>query len=371
MFCFFYRDQEGEDELKKRSNAFRFDFTGQAILYGEVNPIGTRGGPEQNPLNDEQPIRKKQKVYDPNDVDRMTLFGAQSMQRMDIYMGNLPNQTADSFSSRPVQASAGVVQNLIKNEQISDHMGPIRNDTGTMFYPMGTELTPEQQEQAMRQKIFCNPNNYPATANSSLQSFQAPINQPNSKANAMMRHNYSSSVPDNQPPALYHLQESETVPLSGPNLPLQNSLKRPYPTPSNQESYSIRQRQPQVIAPSCQRSTGDSILPGNHPPLIHQQQLQQTHPDNYPDSGYGAPINRSIQNQTVSNNVGFNEPFQQPTNSAYQSEITNFDQPIQHFHNKNNKTSPSVLDSMTINSVVHVSQQVSRVLFYFCEYVLV
>uniref|UniRef100_H2ZAF1 Uncharacterized protein n=1 Tax=Ciona savignyi TaxID=51511 RepID=H2ZAF1_CIOSA len=105
-------DQEGEEHMKKRSNAFRFDFTGQAILYGEVNPIGTGGDPAQNPIkdvNEDEPNAKRAR----NGIggapsDRLSLYGAQSMQRMDIYAGSLPNQSSDIYCN----------EELVKQEQM-------------------------------------------------------------------------------------------------------------------------------------------------------------------------------------------------------------------------------------------------------------
>jgi len=130
--------------MKKRSNAFRFDFTGQAVLYGEVNPIGTMGGPEKNPLDESsteveaaptaKKIRLEEDTAPQTSVDRKSLYGAQSMQRLDIYAGTLPNDATQMYARR---------DNFDKFNEFGDiepfglELDDDLVDSGIRFYPIG------------------------------------------------------------------------------------------------------------------------------------------------------------------------------------------------------------------------------------------
>jgi len=84
-------DEEGLDHLRKRSVQFRFDFTGQAVLYGEVNPVGTK--PQQPPNQHSQhKAQPKKSIYSSKKsnplelaTNRISLFEAQAMQAGEIY----------------------------------------------------------------------------------------------------------------------------------------------------------------------------------------------------------------------------------------------------------------------------------------------
>ena len=337
-----------------------------------MNPIGTQGGPENNPLDEEPPMSKKQRMYNANEVDRMSLYGAQAMQRMDIYMGNLPNQPKETFGSRPVVASAGTVQSLIKDKQISDLAGPLEKDSRTTFYPLGTDLTQQQQEQAIRKNMFRNPNNYPLEANSFQQAYNTSGQLCSSGGNNMNSSNFSSSI--DEAPALYHPPENELNSYTGANMPQHNSLKRPYPGSSDQNSYIAAPGQCQMIPSGRQMSIGESTTSNFLPHSLQQQQQQQQqqqpiqqvqncHPGRFDDYGQRAPVNPMISNQHISDDRHFaetaNTQFFQTPNQAYQQELNNLNQPIKYLSNQQSKQTPSVLDSLTIDSVVHTSQQVN------------
>lgn len=91
--------------MKKRTNAFRFDFTGHASLYASVNPIGS--GPPSGPSEPSQQSTKRPRIGG-EEVDPATLYGAQSFQSMNNYPEGLPNVTPTHDPSPP--------QNIIKAE---------------------------------------------------------------------------------------------------------------------------------------------------------------------------------------------------------------------------------------------------------------
>ena len=402
--------------MKKRSNAFRFDFTGHAILYGEVNPIGTRGGPENNPLIEnieEPPSSKRKRIMDATEVDRQTLYGAQAMQKMDIYVGNLPNNQADIFGGREVHASAGVVQSLIKNEQIGDSMGPLLNESNATFFPMGTDVSEAEHQKIMKQR-FRNPNNMDILLPFEQNFSQASLSRKISDGNDTMSnpHQYLRS---NDPMVMHSSINNE--PLSTTNdaqIQQQSHLKRPYssifnsetmqhpnmqsqnepPAKSNQHLNSAAQNQNtqgQTAYPSkfhqsatayqCERmenmgfsstrkQTSNTQTQQN---LILQKQMQlqqyqqsmqqeaqqsQQHPAStiYNQSSNPVQMNQNPHPQT-------NLPYRTPASSGqaaktayqtYQDDLNELTAPIQHFNNPNTGQPPSVIDAMTINSVLTV-----------------
>ena len=383
--------------MKKRNNAFRFDFTGQAVLYGEVNPIGTKGGPENNPLNenmDAPPTSKRQRMIDTSELDRKSLYGAQAMQRMDIYVGNLPNHPADAYASRAVHASAGAVQNLIKNEQVGDHMGALVDAANATFYPMGTEVPQEDQERIMRQQ-FRNPNNYQMVDHPFQQDFSGNnMRRQQSQGSGMdSRSAQEYLLPQNQP--MVHNQPSNqfATSLSGAEMQQQNHLKRPYPNQTNfSPGKSLGDQQPmQFSANGRQMSRENITLQDNTMQLQlqhqkrqqqvqqqqHGQQFQQPLPQQPAYSNFCQTINPVQTNQNFHNSVQVNirktdEKFDDGNNDftiqSYQDDLNGLTAPIPHFNSNNIGQAPSVIDAMTINSVLSVEDSVSQFFLLLTNY---
>ena len=382
--------------MKKRSNAFRFDFTGQAILYGEINPIGTKGGPENNPLlenfDEEPPSSKRQRLADQGELDRKSLYGAQAMQRMDIYMGNLPNQSSDIYASRSVHASAGAVQNLIKNEQVGDNMGPLSNESNVTFFPIGTDVSEEERQRIMKQR-FRNPIN-----------MQAPEtyhqNYPPPNLNRQLSDSYTMAVNPQEHLAIndatmiqpsHNNQFQNTI--NGAQMQQQN-LKRSYPSNSNRETEQYQSMQKQKAfslsqnVPAGSMPTQENLMMQKQMQLKQQrqqeqfqqsqqqfqqsqqfsqsQQLQQpTNTATFKEFANSAQINQNAGMQQQSSFKTLDSNAGRPPHVAhqqYREDLQNLTAPIQHFNNPNlNNQGPSVIDAMTINSVLSVP--VSR---YFC-----
>ena len=330
--------------MKKRTNAFRFDFTGSAILYGKVNPIGTRGGPEKNPLKENldeaQPLAKKQKISNSSDIDRKSLFGAQSMQRMDIYAGNLPIQSTDIYAKSEFPGSA---------------VAP-SSDPNLQSYASDSNVVsrqPQFQDTVTKNDCYntsTNPNRFnsiiPSVHARNTQLLQnSPLKQqfPTSNQNCLDYNHYTPLV--DEPPRLYH-PPLETKTSHQPSL---NSLKRPYPDTS--EYF----RQPKIT--------------------VQEQSKPMASVDEFVISNPHARLREPIQNQN---------PFNQSSNCSQISPeflcnaSYNFDQnnsgstvPIHplstqqppNFHC--NPRQPSVIESMTINSFVNIRKSiVSASLFH-------
>ena len=420
--------------MKKRGNAFRFDFTGQAILYGEVNPIGTRGGPEKNPLEESAPAIKKQRLIGQSELDRTSLYGAQAMQSMNIYMRNLNEEFPDSYKGRSVLASAGVVQNLIKNEQIGDRMGPIANESNVTFYPMGTDLSAEQQQQFIK-PTFQNPNNHPSHGRSFQQKCVEPDHSMQTSPSFSMDSNHTSSR--NISPML--LQSPESKSASPISMQQENLLKRSFPgtndtisgqTPRHissrvnnviagkampesnmvmskeQQPYYKQQTQQQLLRSQSQSDQLQLQMPlqtqqlPHHSQQLHQQvpqlrqQSQQPHQESPPlhhqsQQPYQQPL--QLSNEPQQQNIFSGQPtnvqpvgqkqqtkmyFQNSNNECvasstagnpkYMQDVNSLREPVQHFQNNYIKQTPSVLQAMTIDSVVSMNQMVSAMYISKC-----
>ena len=343
--------------MKKRANAFRFDFTGQAILYGEVNPIGTRGGPEKNILTENmqgEPLPKRQKASPvDNDIDRKSLYGAQAMQRMDIYAGNIPHQPSSMYA---------------KTEVIGT-VGPLSADTDT-FYPFGNNPDPQppmQENMTANNHTIHNgthgySNNYthPLPSQNYLVENVAPTlslhDQMPVSSNSSGETSHALSLQNDS--SMYHSTvPNMTIPVRNVHLK-SNPLKRPYPTNTNVNGIA---HQPKVRT-SISMPMTRNIPQANYAPDAHRTATtQQFHQNNVANSSHQKAVS---QMQFYKPHQSAQEPMetvyqrrdQQFTSYVY-SQQQNFLQP--------HGPEPSVTDSLTINSYVNIEREVSKWHFLF------
>nr|NP_001071651.1 transcription factor protein [Ciona intestinalis]BAE06305.1 transcription factor protein [Ciona intestinalis] len=320
-------DQEGEEHMKKRTNAFRFDFTGQAILYGDVNPIGTGGGPEKNPIKDnDQPGGKRPRYtnnVDSPPTDRMTLYGAQSMQRMDIYVGNLPNQTNEVFCNN-VSNEEAIKQEQIELALLQDN-GPLTNTSDIVFYPMGTEVPPENQHPRgqiplnnglQQDHMFQNPNasvpaQYPVEP---PRLYHPPVNNQNTEA-----HGYHEPQPNDN--------------YSG------NPLKRPYQACSKMDSQASQQWNTQAQTQTQNWvAQKQMVVGGMQHTAKHEQDVS---PTPFPNFQQEAQVNDA-------NVTNMNLYFQPNANHNQQAGPQGYEKYPVH----SNPNEPSVMDALSIKSMM-------------------
>jgi len=200
-------DEEGLDHLRKRSVQFRFDFTGQAVLYGEVNPIGTK--PQQPPNQNIQhkPQSKKNissiKKQNPLELatNRTSLFEAQAMQSGDIYEDQDQNHKNEIFDDIYESVIGGRMPLDPGNK---DLITLESNDFGTYFY----KIDPPQVNIDLFENDYLTP---PLIEHQPMQ--------------------ISADMPMQVPPIDNSMYQSSSINLSylPNNQPVSKNLKRPYP----------------------------------------------------------------------------------------------------------------------------------------------
>ena len=338
--------------MKKRTNAFRFDFTGQAILYGEVNPIGTQGGPENNPLtehNQVEPLAKRQRLtQQDNNIDRKSLYGAQAMQRLDIYAGSMPHQSSELYA---------------KSENLSNVGQP--SDSNVTFYPFRTSddvmHPPMQRNQANCQSSDVYqplPSNLTPPAAYAMENQPRPAprlqNQMSMEGNTNSEyHSPGTTQLDQQPSYHSSVQSTAVATTNGQARP--NPLKRPFPTQSNAGEV----QQARMLGHSQRLpSTGEAMPSANY--VIKPE--ESSNRGQYNDYQH---INRSSRNlQTAVSHM----QFARPEAHAAESGIPMSQRPDQQFssyvHDQQQNflqsygQNPSVIESMTINSYLDINQEV-------------
>ncbi|CAK8672067.1 unnamed protein product [Clavelina lepadiformis] len=381
-------DQEGEEHMKKRANAFRFDFTGQAVLYGEVNPIGTKGGPENNPLNESEPASKRIRMSNNEAVheeqlDRSTLYGAQSMQRLDIYIGSMPNHPTNIYANSGITASAAAVDELLGNDQIISDTGPLTNESDIHFYPLGTDNAVNQT--ANLGQNFQDNDGASAFQNMSGLDMARMNSGQQYQVNNITMAQASQPCMDNSPTGY---REGNQMKQEPPRLYHPPADGNPFPNqPTNQQTQrqtSWKQQQPMTVSPSMGKHM-PKISPsvGKQMPMSNSSHMKNTvHGQTTVNPGLTKSENIMFQNQEVfpeynpnyqmTQGVPLNQRTvqtlqfgkQHPNASAASREASDalrhqqhvdsngFMEPMQQYGNNRNYQQPSVIHSLTIKSMI-------------------
>ena len=336
--------------MKKRTNAFRFDFTGQAILYGEVNPIGTQGGPENNPLHEnmpgEPPMKRQRSMQQENTIDRKSLYGAQAMQRLDIYTGSIPHQSSDLFA---------------KPEIIETTVGPPMHDPNITISPSQPQMQPCELGNIPGDQLFT-PNCY--------QSVHYNSNPPG--VNALESHPSSATVVCNQ----MHSDASSQFYIAGVTQNEQSLLSSDIHPSMPIANGHLKTNPLKRLHPS--NSINDSDRPQNQafgPPQALQAAAMSSR--NYAMQSEFNSVPGQCMNYQQSGEIDQNQlkavshmQFSQPGNCTKEPIVPTHQRPDQQFGNyvqaqqqnflQTYSHNPSVIESMTINSFVNVDQQVSK-----------
>ncbi|XP_039261397.2 uncharacterized protein LOC120337615 [Styela clava] len=219
-------EQEGEEHLKKRSLAFRFDFTGHASLYASVNPIGggpppsnsnrSYGSPPEAKPNIPSSGAKRQRMSNgvrQAEIDPATLWGAQSFQTMENYPEGLPIiKSIDSPISAQYNEPPGIVKSEMNAYSSGSDLGYLKADSA-----VDSTASPNYSTDSYSPN---NENNKMGTPNSGNgdSGYSDTDWQFSPAYNRVLESLYEGEAPQTEPPPLHHPPISEfDIPKTGFN----------------------------------------------------------------------------------------------------------------------------------------------------------